>query len=142
MLPLYVNELSIGIDAFIIYLLVICTDNIKRGAEQLTCSEVAFPLLLSNLQGYCKASKEEDMWVERLARLGYTAKGIVYAIIGVLAVKAALGTGGKTTDQKGALGEIATQPFGKFLLVLMALGLIGYVIWRFVEAVQDPRTQR
>ncbi len=78
------------------------------------------------------------MWVERLARLGYTAKGIVYAIIGVLAVQAAFGTGGKTTDQKGALGEIATQPFGKFLLVLMALGLIGYVIWRFVEAVQDP----
>lgn len=78
------------------------------------------------------------MWVERLARLGYTAKGIVYAIIGVLAVQAALGTGGKTTDQKGALGEIATQPFGKFLLALMALGLIGYVIWRFVEAVQDP----
>lgn len=78
------------------------------------------------------------MWVERLARLGYTAKGIVYAIIGVLAVQAALGTGGKTTDQKGVLGEIATQPFGKFLLALIALGLIGYVIWRFVEAVQNP----
>lgn len=78
------------------------------------------------------------MWVERLARLGYTAKGIVYAIIGVLAVQAAFGTGGKTTDQKGALGAIAAQPFGKFLLALIALGLIGYVIWRFIEAVQDP----
>ena len=78
------------------------------------------------------------MWVERLARLGYTAKGIVYAIIGVLAVQAAFGTGGQTTDQKGALGAIAAQPFGQFLLALVALGLIGYAIWRFVEAVQDP----
>ena len=78
------------------------------------------------------------MWVEKLARLGYAAKGIVYAIVGVLAVQAALGTGGKTTDTKGALGAIAQQPFGKFLLALLALGLIGYAVWRFVQAIQDP----
>lgn len=78
------------------------------------------------------------MWVEKLARLGYAAKGIVYAIVGVLAVQAAFGTGGKTTDTKGALGAIAAQPFGKFLLALVTLGLIGYVLWRFVEAVKDP----
>ncbi len=78
------------------------------------------------------------MWMERLARLGYTTKGIVYAIVGVLAVQAAFGTGGKTTDTEGALGTIAAQPFGQFLLALVALGLISYVVWRFVEAVQDP----
>jgi hypothetical protein len=78
------------------------------------------------------------MWVERLARLGYAAKGVVYAIVGVLAVQAAFGAGGRTTDQKGALGAIAAQPFGKFLLALLTIGLIGYVIWRFVEAIQDP----
>ncbi|NEQ24981.1 MAG: DUF1206 domain-containing protein [Microcoleus sp. SIO2G3] len=78
------------------------------------------------------------MWVERLARLGYLAKGIVYAIVGVLAVQAAFGSGGQTTDTKGALGAIASQPFGKFLLALLTVGLIGYVVWRFVQAVQDP----
>ena len=78
------------------------------------------------------------MWVERMARLGYTTKGIVYAIVGVLAVQAALGTGGKTTDTKGALGAIAQQPFGQFLLALVVIGLIGYVLWRFIEAIQDP----
>lgn len=78
------------------------------------------------------------MWVEKLARLGYAAKGIVYAIVGVLAVQAALDSGGKTTDTKGALGTIAAQPFGKFLLVLMTIGLIGYVVWCFVRAIQDP----
>jgi hypothetical protein len=78
------------------------------------------------------------MWVERLARLGYAAKGIVYAIVGVLAVQAAVGPGGQTTDTKGALGAIAAQPFGKFLLALLTIGLIGYVVWQFVQAIQDP----
>jgi len=78
------------------------------------------------------------MWVERLARLGYAAKGIVYAIVGVLAVQAAVGSGGKTTDTTGALGTVAAQPFGKILLILLTLGLIGYVIWSFVQAIKDP----
>ncbi len=78
------------------------------------------------------------MWVERLARFGYAAKGVVYAIVGVLAVQAALGTGGETTDTKGALGAIAAQPFGKFLLALLTIGLIGYVLWSFVQAIKDP----
>jgi hypothetical protein len=78
------------------------------------------------------------MWIERLARFGYTTKGIVYVIIGILAVMAAFGTGGKTTGSKGAIRTIAAQPFGQFLLILAALGLLGYVIWRFVEAIKDP----
>ncbi|MBE9124983.1 MULTISPECIES: DUF1206 domain-containing protein [unclassified Coleofasciculus] len=78
------------------------------------------------------------MWIERLARFGYTAKGIVYAIIGWLAVQAAFGSGGKTTDSKGVLTTIAQQPFGQLLLGLLAFGLIGYVVWRFVQAIQDP----
>ncbi|HBB34003.1 MAG TPA: hypothetical protein DDZ80_18415 [Cyanobacteria bacterium UBA8803] len=78
------------------------------------------------------------MWIEKLARFGYTAKGIVYAIIGWLAVQAAFGGGGQTTDATGVLGTIAQQPFGQFLLGFMAFGLMGYAIWRFVEAIRDP----
>lgn len=78
------------------------------------------------------------MWVEKLARLGYAAKGTVYGLIGILAVMAAFSTGGKTTDSKGALHTIAAQPFGSFLLVLVAIGLIGYVLWRLVQAITDP----
>lgn len=76
--------------------------------------------------------------MEMMARLGYTAKGIVYAIVGVLALQAALTAGGKTTDTKGALHTIAAQPFGKFLLILLAVGLVAYSLWRFIEAVADP----
>lgn len=78
------------------------------------------------------------MWVERLARFGYGTKGVVYAIIGILAVMAAFGAGGKTTGSKGAIRTIAAQPFGQILLILVAIGLLGYVIWRFVQAIKDP----
>jgi hypothetical protein len=71
---------------------------------------------------------------EWLARAGLVARGVIYAIIGVLAVKLALGDGGKTTNQQGALETIARQPFGKLLLVLMAIGLAGYATWRLVRA--------
>lgn len=76
-----------------------------------------------------------------MARLGYTAKGIVYAIVGILALQAALTAGGKTTDTKGALHTIAAQPFGKFLLILLAIGLVGYSLWRLIEAVTDPENK-
>jgi hypothetical protein len=71
---------------------------------------------------------------EWLARAGLVARGVIYAIIGILSIKLAFGSGGKTTDQQGALAEIAKQPFGKVLLVLMIVGLAGYAIWRLVRA--------
>ena len=77
-------------------------------------------------------------WFERLARLGYAAKGLVYFIVGFLAAQAAFGTGGRTTDTSGALTTIVTQPFGKFLLFLVTIGIIGYVLLRIAQAILDP----
>ncbi len=77
-------------------------------------------------------------WFERLARLGYAAKGLVYFIVGFLAAQAAFGTGGRTTDTSGALTAIVTQPFGKFLLFLVTIGIIGYVLLRIAQAILDP----
>ena len=79
--------------------------------------------------------------METLARFGYVAKGFVYAAIGVLALLAALTTGGKTTDTSGALQAIANQPFGQILLALIAISLVGYVIWRLVQAFKDPENK-
>jgi Domain of Unknown Function (DUF1206) len=71
---------------------------------------------------------------EWLARSGFVARGVIYGIIGILAVKLALGAGGTTTNQQGALKTIAHQPFGKVLLILVAIGLAGYALWRLVHA--------
>ena len=49
-------------------------------------------------------------WMTIFARLGYTAKNVVYLIIGWLAVQLAIGAGGKATDQRGALLTIYEQP--------------------------------
>jgi hypothetical protein len=78
-------------------------------------------------------------WVTTLARAGYAAKGVQYGTSGLLAAMAAVGAGsGRTTDSKGVIRELYGQPAGQVLVALMAFGLAGYAVWRFVEAVLDP----
>jgi hypothetical protein len=58
--------------------------------------------------------------------------------IGVLAARAAVGSGGRTnTDQRGAMAELIAAPFGRTLLGIIALGLIGYSLWRLADGVFD-----
>ena len=78
-----------------------------------------------------------------LARAGLAARGLVYGIIGVLALKLALGAQATEANQQGALKTIAAQPIGKLLLILVAIGLAGYASWRLVRAaVGHGREQR
>ncbi|HUF19057.1 MAG TPA: DUF1206 domain-containing protein [Thermoanaerobaculia bacterium] len=76
-------------------------------------------------------------WIERLARIGFVAKGVVHILIGFLAARAAIGTGGSTSGASGALQSIIGEPFGKVLLGVIAVGLFGYAMWRLIEAVLD-----
>lgn len=77
-------------------------------------------------------------WIEPLARAGYSAKALLYATIGFLAAGAALGIGGATTDTRGAMKAVLNAPYGRLLLILVAIGLMGYGFWRVVEAITDP----
>jgi hypothetical protein len=76
-------------------------------------------------------------WVERLARAGLVAKGALYAVVAILAIKVALGAREDSPDKNGALRTIAEQPFGKGLLILLALGLAGYALWQLSLAILD-----
>lgn len=71
------------------------------------------------------------------ARIGYAVRGIVYVLIGLLAIELSIGHGGKTTDQTGALQTINQQPFGRVLLAVVAIGLFGYAIWSLFQAILD-----
>jgi Domain of Unknown Function (DUF1206) len=71
---------------------------------------------------------------EWLSRAGFVARSAIYAIIGILALKLAIGSGGKLTNQQGALNTVANQPFGSLLLTLLAIGLGGYALWRLFRA--------
>jgi fumarate reductase subunit D len=81
-------------------------------------------------------------WFEALARAGFIARGVIYVLIGVLALELAFGSGGARADQKGALETIARQPFGKVLLILVAVGLAGYSLWRLVHALLGRGPER
>jgi hypothetical protein len=69
-----------------------------------------------------------------LARAGYAARGVIYALIGVLAFRIARGVGSARPNQQGAMNKIAHEPFGHALLVLVAIGLGGYALWRLAQA--------
>ncbi|MBY8882281.1 DUF1206 domain-containing protein [Actinacidiphila acidipaludis] len=63
-------------------------------------------------------------------RAGFTARGILYLLVGFLAVRIAMGDSGNKADRQGALRQIAAQPFGTALLWLLAAGLAGMALWR------------
>jgi hypothetical protein len=73
--------------------------------------------------------------VEKVARIGLVAQGVSFGLVAILAIKLALGEGGKATSREGALRTIAHHPVGKALVVALALGFGSYALWRLVELV-------
>jgi Domain of Unknown Function (DUF1206) len=83
-------------------------------------------------------------WYEVLARCGLVAKGVLYVLLGGLALALALGHGGTATSREGALAGLAQHSYGKVLLVLLAAGFAAYACWRVVQgiAVRDDSTAK
>lgn len=82
---------------------------------------------------------ELDHPLKRWAQMGYGARGVIYLVIGGLALLTAFGErGGKTTDSKGAILKILEQPFGNVLIFLLIIGLLGYSTWRLIQCFKDP----
>jgi hypothetical protein len=73
-------------------------------------------------------------WPERVTRLGLAARGVLYVVLGILALQIAFGDTGEQANQKGALQELAGQPFGKVIIWVIAVGLVAYALWRLLSA--------
>ncbi|MFF1674983.1 DUF1206 domain-containing protein [Streptomyces sp. NPDC058256] len=71
---------------------------------------------------------------EGAARAGLVARGVIYLLVGVLALRIAFGDGGREADRSGALEEISSKPFGAVLLWALGTGLVGMALWRLSEA--------
>ncbi|MBC2867429.1 DUF1206 domain-containing protein [Streptomyces mexicanus] len=71
------------------------------------------------------------------ARAGFAARGLIYLLVGVIALRIAWGGdgGGRQADRGGALGELADKPFGAALLWAVGAALAGMALWRLSEAV-------
>lgn len=82
--------------------------------------------------------KSGEEWIKKYARVGIFAKGVVYILVGGLATFAAFNIGGKASGKSGAFQFVLSQPMGKIMLALIALGLIGYVVWRMIQTFKNP----
>ena len=77
--------------------------------------------------------------LEPLAKAGFTARGVVYILIGVLALAIAAGKPAPEADRTGALQAVAAQPFGKLILWLLTIGFAAMALWRFAQAYYGVR---
>jgi Domain of Unknown Function (DUF1206) len=69
-----------------------------------------------------------------LARAGLAARGVLYILIGWVAILVALGQTSQQADQQGALQLLASKPYGLVSLWLLGIGFAGYALWRLSEA--------
>lgn len=81
-------------------------------------------------------------WLRTLARAGFAARGVVYAIVGTLALRLALGEGGRATDARGAVAALARAPFGQALVIALSVALAGLALWMLIDAAVDPERRR
>ena len=82
------------------------------------------------------ANTLKPSWVQQIAQLGLSAKGLVYIILGALAFMAAFEIGGRSNadaTSTGALSFVQDAPAGAILLGLLTIGLFCYVFWRFIQ---------
>jgi hypothetical protein len=83
---------------------------------------------------YAARRAGNSKYVDWLARAGFCARGVMYVIIGILAIQIAFGSGGHKADQSGAVRVVGNTPFGTFLLWLLVIGFAGMALWRLSEA--------
>jgi uncharacterized protein DUF1206 len=82
--------------------------------------------------------KAANPWFERATRLGYVIRGLLYGLVGVLAIGQALGFGGQATDMRGGVAAVTDNPLRYPILAIALVGLLAYSAWGFVRAVYDP----
>ncbi|ETX16650.1 membrane protein [Roseivivax halodurans JCM 10272] len=82
-------------------------------------------------------AKTAPAWVVPVMRAGYSARALVYTVVGGLALTAAIKGGGGTEGTTDALSNLKSAPFGTVLLWVIAIGLVCYAVWRFIAAAYD-----
>jgi len=88
--------------------------------------------------GNAAASRSRD-WKDTIGRLGLVGQGVVATIVGLLAIRIAMGEKDEAATSEGAVAWLAAQPLGKFLLVALTVALFALALWRFLcAAMGDP----
>jgi hypothetical protein len=88
-----------------------------------------------------EAAQDASPVIEKLARFGYVAKGVVYILVGIIAIIAAMGFRQQATGSRGVLATIAQAPLGRPLLIALAVGLAGYALFKLLSGLLDPERE-
>ena len=88
---------------------------------------------MAEASGSIKENRSIQLW----ARMGFAVGGVMYMIIGVLALLVAIENHGRPAGPEGAIQRIGAQPFGHILLAIAAAGFFGYAFWCFIQAICD-----
>lgn len=91
---------------------------------------------MASYTGLTYDNKKEKL-LQQFTRFGLAAKGVVYCLMGLLTVMAALGLSSRKGNKTEAFKMIYDQPFGKVLLIIIAIGLLGYVTLRIFQTFLD-----
>jgi hypothetical protein len=83
---------------------------------------------------YASRRASNSRGMQLLARTGLAARGVMYMIIGWIALQIGFGHSGTQADRSGAVHLIAKTPFGSVALWLLVIGFIGMALWRLSEA--------
>src|SRR6266705_2610904 len=105
------------------------------GESSLTCRPQPFSLRsMATIQANASSVKQAaaNPGLELLERLGYVVRGALYAVMGVLALRIAM------SKPDGQAVDLTGNPFGKFVLLVIIVGLAAYSVWGLIRAVFDP----
>lgn len=80
----------------------------------------------------------QTAWARRWMRWGHAAKGLLYGLIGLLAVQSMVYGGQAAGGSDAVLVALGDRAIGSLILVFLAIGLAGYAFWRFVQTLVDP----
>ncbi len=80
-------------------------------------------------------------WLDRVARIGFAARGVLYLTVAFLAASIAVGRAGQTADKQGAVKALSDTHLGVALLVVIVVGFVGLGLWQATEALWGKRQE-
>ncbi|MBM7693417.1 hypothetical protein JOC77_002857 [Peribacillus deserti] len=84
-----------------------------------------------------EVSHEIKPWIKKFARAGFMAKGTVFFLAGILSLLAACGIGSKAKGTSGVFASVVSKPYGEIIVWIIALGLVGYILWLFFQIINQ-----
>jgi hypothetical protein len=80
--------------------------------------------------------------LEYLVRTGFICYGVIHLLFAWVVLQVAVGGSRADSDQSGALQSLASKPFGRTMVIIVAVGMVALAIWQaFAAAIGESGEQ-